>query len=442
MEPLCEFCGVLRAVVYCRSDTAKLCLHCDGCVHSANALSRRHERSLICDRCNSQPAFVRCMEEKLSFCQNCDWNGNGCTGPGHHREKLSFYNGCPSLSEFSRIWSSVLDAPPADATSFGGCSSFGNGTVLNVNENGMASSCSDLRDGNKGSSTNVGMVANRLNEIASYVKYEPWMTPPVIPPNPNFAVQCNRDQTPLFSDGCTLPKLQPGSQDAKDLGIQESDGLCQGVDIDDVALMFDCGYDMLGNSEVHSRYNSEDGTMSSLVMDKNLSVSESNSHVENAFEASSSAQTDCIGYQSSIVGGSTCLMQNMNTSPNCVRMNTNCNRSIGLGFPSGQVHSSMSLSLSNITGESSGADYQDCGLSPVFLTGESPWESGLEASCPQARDKAKMRYNEKKKTRTFGKQIRYASRKARADTRRRVKGRFVKAGEAYDYDPLHTRDFQ
>lgn len=41
----------------------------------------------------------------------------------------------------------------------------------------------------------------------------------------------------------------------------------------------------------------------------------------------------------------------------------------------------------------------------------------------------------------FGKQIRYASRKARADTRKRVKGRFVKAGEAYDYDPLVTRNF-
>lgn len=38
----------------------------------------------------------------------------------------------------------------------------------------------------------------------------------------------------------------------------------------------------------------------------------------------------------------------------------------------------------------------------------------------------------------FGKQIRYASRKARADTRKRVKGRFVKAGEAYDYDPLRA----
>lgn len=38
--------------------------------------------------------------------------------------------------------------------------------------------------------------------------------------------------------------------------------------------------------------------------------------------------------------------------------------------------------------------------------------------------------------------MRYASRKARADVRRRVKGRFVKAGDAYDYDPLNeTRSF-
>lgn len=41
----------------------------------------------------------------------------------------------------------------------------------------------------------------------------------------------------------------------------------------------------------------------------------------------------------------------------------------------------------------------------------------------------------------FGKQIRYASHSARADTRRRVKGRFVKVVEAYDYDPLATKSF-
>ncbi|KAE8676848.1 Zinc finger protein CONSTANS-LIKE 10 [Hibiscus syriacus] len=37
----------------------------------------------------------------------------------------------------------------------------------------------------------------------------------------------------------------------------------------------------------------------------------------------------------------------------------------------------------------------------------------------------------------FEKRVRYASRKARVDVRKRVKERFVKAGDAYDYDPLN-----
>ncbi|KAL6848403.1 hypothetical protein ACP4OV_021697 [Aristida adscensionis] len=45
----------------------------------------------------------------------------------------------------------------------------------------------------------------------------------------------------------------------------------------------------------------------------------------------------------------------------------------------------------------------------------------------EKREQAKQRYNEKKKNRRFGKQIMYESRKARADTRNRVKGRFAKA---------------
>ncbi|OIW20910.1 hypothetical protein TanjilG_25082 [Lupinus angustifolius] len=36
----------------------------------------------------------------------------------------------------------------------------------------------------------------------------------------------------------------------------------------------------------------------------------------------------------------------------------------------------------------------------------------------------------------FDKRVRYASRKERVDVRRRVKGRFVKVGDAYDYDPM------
>lgn len=53
MGYLCDCRGEQRLFVYCRSDAACLCLSCDRNVHSANALSRRHSRTLVCERCNS-----------------------------------------------------------------------------------------------------------------------------------------------------------------------------------------------------------------------------------------------------------------------------------------------------------------------------------------------------------------------------------------------------
>lgn len=109
----CDFCGDQRSIVYCRSDAACLCLSCDRNVHSANALSKRHSRTLLCERCNSQPALVRCAEERVSLCQNCDWLGHGTStlASAHKRQTINCYSGCPSASELSSIWSFVLDFP-------------------------------------------------------------------------------------------------------------------------------------------------------------------------------------------------------------------------------------------------------------------------------------------------------------------------------------------
>lgn len=113
MGYLCDFCGEQRSLVYCRSDAASLCLSCDRNVHSANALSKRHSRTLVCERCNLQPAHVRCVEEKVSLCQNCDWLAHG-TNPSsstHTRQSVNCYSGCPSAVEFSSIWSFFSDIP-------------------------------------------------------------------------------------------------------------------------------------------------------------------------------------------------------------------------------------------------------------------------------------------------------------------------------------------
>jgi len=99
--------------------------------------------------------------------------------------------------------------------------------------------------------------------------------------------------------------------------------------------------------------------------------------------------------------------------------------------------SSFSLSLSGVSGDSS--DYHECtAASSMLINTDSSWvptSPDRGALTHQARDSAMLRYKEKKKTRKFDKKIRYESRKARADIRKRVKGRFVKAGQPYDYDP-------
>ncbi|XP_022847793.1 zinc finger protein CONSTANS-LIKE 9-like isoform X2 [Olea europaea var. sylvestris] len=110
MGYLCEFCGKDRAIVYCKSDAASLCLSCDRNVHSANALSHRHSRTLVCERCNSQPVSVRCIKERVSLCQSCDWIAHRGSH-AHERQEVNCYSGCPSAAELSVIWSFLLNLP-------------------------------------------------------------------------------------------------------------------------------------------------------------------------------------------------------------------------------------------------------------------------------------------------------------------------------------------
>ncbi|XP_023755029.1 putative zinc finger protein CONSTANS-LIKE 11 [Lactuca sativa] len=421
MEAFCDLCRVARALVYCKSDAAKLCFQCDNRVHSANSLSRRHPRSFLCDNCNLQPAIAHHLFDKMLFCQVCDMNENGCSSvQGHSIEELNAYTGCPSHDEFLKILSTIRDRGPSIDPQFHPM------TSLNLNENLVSDQNEDQ----------MGLVASTLNELASAVKFEPWIVNPssIIPPHLTYLPSCDqKDPNPFFSDGSNLTK---DGSDLNNLGLNEGEVLCDNVDLGDVSLSFEGGYEMFnGIPQPQTRYPSEGGGGDCLVMEKNLSVTESNSHIENTLEATSSGQQDCTTFPASQVAASANVLQAVSGGGGNMLMNPSCNQSVvNLGFPN------MPLSLSNITGESSATDYQDCGLSPMFLTRESLWESNFESS-PQARDKAKMRYNEKKKTRMFGKQIRYASRKARADTRKRVKGRFVKAGEEYDYDPLVTTGF-
>ncbi|OAY35070.2 zinc finger protein CONSTANS-LIKE 9 [Manihot esculenta] len=409
MGYICDFCGDQRSMVYCRSDAACLCLSCDRNVHSANALSKRHSRTLICERCNSQPALFRCFEERISLCQNCDWmvHGNSSSTTTHKRQTINCFSGCPSASELSSIWSFVLNFP-----------SVGESTC--EQELGLMSIAENSSTGAWGPNENIinqsvsgAVAADEALDIAKSSVYGGTSSMPELISLPN------NTEKPVGSANAPLSKLCcPGT---KGPAVSGDDDLYEDFNMDEVDLNIENYEELFGFTLNNSEELFENGGIDSLFGTKDISAADSN--CQGAGEEGLSVGLVNTMQQACSNAASADSMMSAKTEP-------------VLCFTTRQGHSS--LSFSGLTGESSAGDYQDCGASSMLLMGEPPWCPPCpESSCPSAnRSNAVMRYKEKKKTRKFEKRVRYASRKARADVRRRVKGRFVKAGDNYDYDPL------
>ncbi|KAJ3694747.1 hypothetical protein LUZ60_000124 [Juncus effusus] len=390
----CDFCGEQNAMVYCRSDSASLCLSCDRNVHSANALSKRHTRTLLCDRCSSQPATIRCIEENSSLCQNCDWTTHHTDGhAGHTKQAINCYSGCPSSAELARIWSFVEDQNGSELRGM---------SLMSISENGDQECGGDqgnLERGGLGNSENVWIGSSSMRP---------------------FEGGGDNNNNEASFDSANNNKMQ---QDLEDFQKDDCyDDLC----VDNVDLTFENYEELFGGP--HARN-------SQLFDDSNC--------MDNYFDMkeSSAADSNCNDFNTEVKATQGATSGPARADP---PSKTKADSS-GPCFHPRQVKSSVSLSFSGLTGESSAGDYQDCEISPLIFTGEPPWFGTVGGGADGAggsRDSAINRYKEKKKKRKFDKKIRYASRKARADVRRRVKGRFVKAGEAYDYDPLcKTRSY-
>ncbi|XP_057462019.1 zinc finger protein CONSTANS-LIKE 9-like [Actinidia eriantha] len=407
MGYLCDFCGEQRSMVYCRSDAACLCLSCDRNVHSANALSRRHSRTLVCERCNSQPAFVRCVEEKVSLCQNCDWLGHtGSTSAStHKRQTVNCYSGCPSAAELSTIWSFVSDIPAVtDSTCEKVLSS------ISIADNSLTN-CGGPLQSNDGQDASVLVEENDMKNVDKSSVWTESSSVPQLNTKPQ-----NMDQQMGLANSTSSKMCCPGT---KAPGQHEDDGFYEDFNMDEVDLDIENYEELFGVAFNDPQQLFGNDGIGSLFGVKNMSGSDLNCQSAYAAQDSSMMQPACSN------AASADSMMSSKTDPN-------------LCFGR-QAHSN--LSFSGLTGESNGGDYQDCGASSMLLMGEPPWGPPCaESSLPStSRSSAVMRYKEKKKTRKFEKKVRYASRKARADVRKRVKGRFVKAGQAYDYDPLSKR---
>lgn len=109
MDKVCEYCKVLRPIVYCKADSANLCLQCDAKIHSANALSNKHPRTLLCESCRCHWAYIQCSNHQMFMCRRCD-RSKHIVSSQHQRRVISSYLGCPSAMDLAALWGFDLGA--------------------------------------------------------------------------------------------------------------------------------------------------------------------------------------------------------------------------------------------------------------------------------------------------------------------------------------------
>ncbi|CAN6200183.1 unnamed protein product [Urochloa humidicola] len=103
----CDFCTDLPAVVYCRADSARLCLPCDRHVHGASTVSTRHARAPLCAACRAAAAAFRRGGADNFLCADCDFeeerHRDGDPPPLDDRGAVEGYAGCPSIAELAKV---------------------------------------------------------------------------------------------------------------------------------------------------------------------------------------------------------------------------------------------------------------------------------------------------------------------------------------------------
>ncbi|KAJ7979505.1 CONSTANS-like protein [Quillaja saponaria] len=332
----CDSCKSAVAAVFCRPDSAFLCITCDTKIHFTNKFSSPHERVWMCEVCEQAPASVTCKADAATLCVTCDSDIHSANPLARRHERVPvepFFDSAESIVKSSDAFSFML---PTDNAIIG------SDTVQN-------------------------------NEVET--EAGSWLIP-----NPNFNSK--------IMDG---PEIKPG-----DMFFSEMDSFMD--------------FDYPNSIETRFQKNHHDSIVP--VQTKRTPPPVANHSSEICFDIDF-----CRSKLSSLSYPSQSLSQSVSSSSPEVGVVPDGNSMSEISYPFRQNMSNGSDSSGNGSGNTK---------QPTQL-------------CGMDREARVLRYREKRKNRKFEKTIRYASRKAYAETRPRIKGRFAKRAEIEsDVDPLYS----
>ncbi|KAJ4956601.1 hypothetical protein NE237_013384 [Protea cynaroides] len=375
---LCDFCGESLAILYCRADAAKLCFSCDREVHSGDPLFRKHTRSLLCDSCDSSPASIFCSTESLVLCQNCDWDTHGQTLSSlHDRRPLEVFSGCPSVTDFSSILGiddigvkSLL--PMKDQADGGSVNSWLYGPMGGIVD--------ELSDAFVRETPPVVSLDNLIFSTYSSHNFQAFGNPP-LPKNRNTT--CGRHKEDIFSQLCELAKLEH----------------CLNID--------------------HGDFESLIGVKTQVAKPSIQPLNMGNMDARFGHDLEQIFLPDYKGGE-----------------PQWLSNNCGSAGPEPIPFVSLESHAEQRLLFHEKPAEVSGCGYHASdGFKEQMhrsVIRESLWVPPKvfpRELTTEERDSVILRYKEKRKARRFDKHIRYESRKARAESRTRIRGRFAKVDQ-------------
>ncbi|KAI4335454.1 hypothetical protein L6164_014098 [Bauhinia variegata] len=315
----CDSCKLSAAAMFCRADSAFLCISCDNKIHCVNKLASRHERVWMCEVCEQAPASVTCKADAAALCITCDSDIHSANPLARRHERVPvepFFDSAESIVKPSAAFNFVVP-------------------------------------------TDIGVGSDGFNQEDT--EAASWLIP-----NPNFNSK--------LVDG---PDIKSG-----EIFLSEMDPF----------LEFD---------------------------------------YSNSFQNNNSAGNDSVVP----VQSKPTPLAVANHSEACFDIDFCRSKLSSFNYPTQSISQSVSSSSLDVGVVPDGNSVSEISYSFVRNTSNSPSESSGMVSggninpANMDREARVLRYREKRKNRKFEKTIRYASRKAYAETRPRIKGRFAKRTE-------------
>ncbi|KAK9115456.1 hypothetical protein Syun_022253 [Stephania yunnanensis] len=395
----CEFCCESRPIVYCKADSARLCLACDSRIHSANALFKRHLRALLCENCGAHPSSIHCLDHRLFACRRCDRKLHSNNNNHHHHTTtttiMTTYGGCPSAKEFAVLWGFDLNQLIIPGTH-----------TLDISTqispwkttHSIVQTTTNLNPKAQGLTMDVQQ--DSMDRALKYFPSPFYQLENLINSSSGSAIPLHGD--PFWH--CTSPdqssELWP--QTMQEIGICEEHSCDDGLKIPEVDLTFQNFDELFSGDQVQNRSFFDDIDTASLSKENDASPNKLDHNNAKSTEDILISASDYVQWT---FPGNVDDLHSLQQASSC-----------------------LSLSASMLSAETSFSDYLDSGdLRKFAMKDEPPCISAdVESGHSEVRENAMRRYEEKK-DRLYEKRICYASRKAGADVRKRVKGRFVKA---------------